>query len=292
MSQYSYGDVSIREDLWDSIKDLDPIENYITANAGRVSVTQKVHSWISDPIADTSAVTGVAEFAATSYAATNPTLLSNTTTIIEQGFRVSRTNKNSDHAAWKDEYAREKMKKMKQWGNVAERIAISGTLGSGTGTAARQTAGIVRYASTLRTTMSAVSLTSDMLNTFLGLAWDQGAEHETVLVGRLLKSRISAFTSPNVRNIDAKDAEVVGRVDVYDSDHGRVKIVKHRYANNAGLEQTMVTYIPDYVKVGFLDEPHYEDRPADGYYDAGAVVGEFTVQVSDEGAVGFYDGMK
>jgi hypothetical protein len=51
------------------------------------------------------------------------------------------------------------------------------------------------------------------------------------------------------------------------------------------------TYIPDYIKIGFLDEPHYEDRPNDGYFKAGAIVGEATVQVSHEKAVQFIQGL-
>lgn len=297
MSRYSYGDVTVRESLWDQIMDLDPIETYVTRNSETIKVTQKVHSWLEEPIASISSQAGTVELTATSYANNAPTLRTNTTQIIERGFRVAMTDENSLHAGWRSQFARMQTEKMKEWGNQLELSAVVGALVSGTGTAARTMAGIVRFAVSLVTTQSLVSLNSDRFNSFLGNAWDAGANHEVVLVGRTLKERISSFTSSfSTRNVAAEDALTVGRVDVFDSDHGRVTIVKHRYiSNNNGLTpantQWMATYIPDYVKIGFLDEPHFEDRPNDGYFKAGSIVGEATVMVANEKAVQFVQGL-
>jgi hypothetical protein len=287
---YDYGDASNRESLWDQIKDLDALENYVTSNAGSVSIGQKVHSWPVDPITATSSQAGTIEFADTAFAATNPTLLTNTTQIIEKGIAVAMSEQNSKHAGFSDKFAREQLKKMKEWKQQLEFSCTVGSLVSGTGTAARTMQGLSQFASTLVSTLaSGVSLTSDMLNAYLGNAWLLGGgNHDTVLVGRTLKERISSFTSGNTRNIDAKAAELVGRVDVYDSDHGRVEIVKHRYIDSAPLAislPVLVTYIKDFVQVGFLDEPHYEDRAKTGYYKAGSIVGEATLQVDNEKAV-------
>lgn len=285
---YDYGDGSLRESLWDQIKDLDAIENYVTSNAGSVDITQKVHSWVVDPITATSAQAGTVEYADTTFAATAPTLLTNTTQIIEKGIAVSASDQNSKHAGFSDRFAREQLKKMKEWKEQLEFSVVAGSLVSGTGTAARTMKGIAGFASTLTSTLaSGVSLTSDMLNAYLGNAWDAGKEHDTILVGRTLKERISAFTAGNTRNIDAKSAELVGRVDVYDSDHGRVEIVKHRYINSisGAVTNALVSYIKDYVQVGSLDAVHYEDRAKTGYYKAGAIVGEYTCQVDNEKAV-------
>lgn len=293
MSIYSYGDASVRESLWGQIKDLDAIELFVTSNAGSVDVTQKVHSWVIDPIAATTTGAGTLELADTTYTGTNPTLLSNHTQIIERGFKVGMTDQNSKHAGFENRFAREQLKKMKEWKQNLEISATVGTLVSGTGTAARSMQGIVRFASTLVTAQSGVSLTSDMLNTFLANAWTQGQDHDTVLVGSTLKSRISSFTTANTRNVQAEDAMIVGRVDVYDSDFGRVEVVLHRYINNAASNtyNVLATYIKDFVSVGFLDEPHYEDRATTGYFKAGAIVGEATVQVANEKAVQLVRGL-
>lgn len=282
MSAYSYGDTSVRESLWNEIKDLDPIELYVTSNAGSMDVTQKVHGWNSDPISTQTNGSGTVELADTTYAATNPEFITNTTQIIEKGYRVAMSNQKAEHAGMDSKIAREKMKKMKEWKQNFEISATVGTLVSGTGSAARTMQGFVRFA-TLTTGQSGVSLTSDMLNGFLSNAWNAGGEHDTVLVGSTLKSRISTFTNTNTRNVAAEDAISVQRVDVYDSDFGRVEVVLHRYINQAAANtyNVLATYIKDYVSVGFLDEPHDEDRPSTGYFQAGAIVGEGTVALAN-----------
>jgi len=291
MAGYSYGDLSMREDLWDDIKDLDALETYVSTNSETVPVTNKVHSWVIDPITATSSQSGAAELADTTYAMTNPTLLTNTTQIIEKGVKVGGTQKNTDHAGFKNKMAREKLKKMKEWKNQLEFSVVAGSLVSGTGTAGRTMAGIAGFASTLTSTLgSGVSLTSAMLNAWLMNALNNGASHDTVLVGPALKTRISMFTENNTRNIDAKDAELVGRVDVYDSDGGRVKVIYHRYVNSisGAVTNALVSYISDYVAVGVMDEVHSEPRAITGYFDAQAIVGEYTCQVANEGAVAVY----
>lgn len=280
--QYSYGDTTMRESLWGQIKDLDAQETYVTTNAAEVDVTQKVHSWNSDPIVQITSGSGTAENADTTFAATNPELMTNFTQIIERGIQVSMSDQNARHAGFEDRYAREQMKKMKEWKRNFEISAVAGTLVSGTGTAARTMQGFARYA-TLTSAHSGVSLTSDILNFFLSNAWANGGTHDTILVGATLKSRISQFTTTNTRTIAAADSTINARVDVYESDFGTLEIVLHRNVNNlsANSYESMVTYIKDYVKVGFYDEPHYEDRAVLGYYKAGAVVGEATVLLAN-----------
>ena len=288
---FSYGDGSARESLWDQIKDLNATEDFVTSNASTVSVTNKVHSWVIDPIATTSSQSGTAENTDTSYAATNPTLLTNTTQIIEKGIAVSASDQNTKHAGFSDRFAREKVKKMMEWKQQLEFSAVAGALVSGTGTAGRTMKGIAGFASTLTSTLaSGVSLTSAMLNAYLGNAWDAGADHDTILVPRALKERISMFTQNTTQQIDAKEYTSVGRIDVYQSDFGSQEVVKHRYVNNisGAVTNALVTYIKDYVSVGVMDEVHYEERAKTGYYMKGAIVGEYTMQVANEKAIGLY----
>lgn len=279
----SYNDLAIKESLWDSIRDLDSINTYLTSNAGTVKVGQKLHSWVVDPISTISSQSTVKEMADTTYSNTDPTLLSNSTEIIEKGFKVSGTDQNSDQAGFKSRFAREHIKAMKLWKNQLEYDAINGTLSTGSSTVtARTMKGISGFAGNTSTTASgSVTFDATELNKLLGQSWDDGAEITTILVGKGLKSKISAMTTTTTRNIEAKAAELVGRVDTYDSDFGRVKIVAHRYVTAGEL----IGYIDDFVLVGHLDEPHFEERPAAGYFKAGSIVGESTLQVSNANAV-------
>lgn len=289
---YSYGDLSNREDLSDQIKDIDVLETYVTSKSATVQVTNKVHSWVNDPMETVSTQAGTAEGADTTYAATNPTLGTNTTQIIEYGVLTTKTNQNTDHAGFKDKFAREKLKKMKAWKNQLELSVVSGSLVSGTGTAARTMKGIAKFATSNTTQVTSVSLTSDLVNLYLGVGYDLGAAYDKILVGKTLKQRISSFTVGNTRNVSAQDAVLVGRVDEYDSDFGRVEIVKHRYVNTAAAANLGFLAIQsDVIRVGVMDSVHYEDRPASGYYIAGAVVGEYTVEVGNEKGVCFVSGL-
>lgn len=290
---YSYGDVSSREDLSDQIKDLDVLDTYVSSTSGTVQVTNKVHGWIVDPIAAVTTQVGAVEGGDTTYAAVNPTLVTNTTQIIEYGVITTMTNQNTDHAGFADKFAREKLKKMKEWKNQLELSLVAGALVSGTGTAARTMRGMASYATTIRSGQSSVSLTSDILNLILGLGYDNGASFDTVLVGKVLKQRISSFTAGNTRNVQAEDAITVGRVDTYDSDFGRITIVKHRYVNTAftQTQNGLIAYMQDYIAVGVMDPVHYEDRPALGYYKAGAVVGEYTLEAKNEKAIAYWYGL-
>lgn len=283
---YAYGDVSSREDLSDTIKDLDVIDTWVSSHLSTVPVTNKVHSWIIDPIVAVTTQVGAAEGADTTYSTVNPTLVTNTTQIIENGVQVTMTNQHTDHAGFTDKFAREKLKKMKQWKNQLELSLVAGAKVSGTGTAARTMGGITSFVVTNTTGFSSVSLTSDILNLLLGVGWDNGAEYDTVLVGKVLKQRISSFSTPNTRTVAAEDAIIVGRVDTYDSDFGRITVVKHRYANNAitQTQNSIVGYMTDYLSVGVMDAVHYEDRPATGYFKVGSIVGEYTLEDKNEKA--------
>jgi len=290
---FSYNDGSNRESLSAQIKDIDVLETHVSSTSASVPVTNKVHSWVIDPVTAQSAQAGTVELSDTTYAATDPTLLLNTTQVIEKGVAVAATNQNTDHAGFKDKWAREKTKKMKEWKNQLELSAVSGTLVSGTGTAARSMAGLRTFASTLVSVHgSGVSLTSAMLNTMLKEAWTAGSDHDTILVGAGLKQRISMFTQNTTQNIDADEFKSVGRIDVYQSDFGTQEVVKHRYVELDAVTANLVTYIKDFVYMGVMDEVHYEDRAKTGYYRKGAIVGEYTVEVKNEKAVGYYTLLK
>jgi hypothetical protein len=182
---------------------------------------------------------------------------------------------------------------MKTWKNQLEYSAVAGALVSGTGTAARTMKGIAGFASSNKTGFSSVSLTSDILNLVIRNGYDLGAKYDTLLANSLMKARISSFTSPNTRNVEASTATVVYRVDVYDSDFGRLEIYPHQYVQKA-ITQTqngMVLYQSDVVRLGVMDSVHYEDRAIDGYFKAGSIVGEYTVEVGNEKGVAWTYGL-
>jgi len=291
---YSYGDVSVRQDLLDQIHDLNITETYVTSNAGNVAVNATYHTWNEDPIEAQTSQSGTIEGADTTYSMGTPSGYANMTQIIEKGVKVTHSNQDSTHAGFSDKWAREKAKKMLEWKNQFELSAVIGTLASGDGSAnARKMNGIIRFASTLATQESSATLDSDAYNTYMGNAYDQGADIDTILVGRVLKERISGFTTPNTRNIAAGDKKVINTISVYEGDHGTQTIVKHRYIDSGATSgsHALCGYMSDYVKVGYLTNPGYEDRAQTGGFKAGAIYGEATVQVDNEKSITFIDGL-
>jgi hypothetical protein len=289
---YAQGDLSIREDLSDQIADIDVLETRVSSSSSTVKVTNKIHSWVLDPIDVVSSQVGTPEFADTTFIGTNPTTALNVTQIIEYGVAVSGTDSNSDHAGFTDKFAREKLKKMKTWKNQLEYSAVAGAAATASGTGQRKMAGIASYAST-STGHSSVTLNPDMLNFFIRVGYDLGAKFDNILASSTMKQRISSFTSPNTRNVDASSGTVVYRVDVYDSDFGRLEIHPHQYVNKITnqTQNGIVLYQSDVVRIGVMDPVHYEDRARTGYYQAGAIVGEYTVEVGNGKGVAYIYGL-
>lgn len=132
-----------------------------------------------------------------------------------------------------------------------------------------------------------VTMTSSLLNGYLGASAAFGKTVDTLLVNANLKQRISSFTVNNTRNVDAQSRQLVEAVDIYSSDFGIVKIQYHRYVPATGL----LGYIQDYFFIGFLDQMHFDPRPNQGYYMAGAIVGEVTCQLSNQYAALYQTGL-
>lgn len=136
-------------------------------------------------------------------------------------------------------------------------------------------------------TSGGIALTSGALNGFLGASANFGKTVNTLLVNSVLKSRISSFTVNNTRNVDANSMELVQAVDVYSSDFGIVTIQYHRYVPATGI----LGYIKDYFSIGFLAAMHEADRPNNGAYKAGAIVGEVTYQLANQYAALYQFGL-
>lgn len=282
----SYNDVSVRESLASDIKIITPIDTYVTSNAGSIpgGVKQKIHSWIVDQITKASSQVGATEGATYTFSNTDPTLLTNYTQIISQGFKVTGTDEASDSAGFKSRYAHEQMKAMKLFKSQLEYSVINGAVDAGSSTTpARKMKGIRNFAVSNATTTTAGAgvLTAKLFSGILKSSSANGGVVDTILVGFDLKEEIDVFTANNTRNVAAKDAELVGRVDVYDSSSGRVKIVRHIQVAAGEI----IGYIGDMIHVDYLRAPKVKDVPATGDYAAGVVIGEATAQIDNELAV-------
>lgn len=283
-SNFTYDDRAIREDLLDLITNIDPEEDQLYVGLAKHKATQPYHQWLTDTLSPVALVAKVEGFDPSFAARTNPTRSANYTQIISAEFQITDSERNSNTAGFKDRYTYEMEKAMLEWRRNAEFSIMRSSLISGTGSAARQLAGVKAQIVTLATAQSGVSLSENILNSYLQNAWNQGGNVDMVLVGGTLKRRISQFTNTNTRFVDATTSNVNNTINVYDSDFGRVEIHKHRYVTIQAADTNLdiIGLQKDKWAVAHLDEPHYQEIPRTGYSSKGMIVGELTLEALAE----------
>lgn len=282
-ANFTYDDQAIREDLLDLIVNIDPEEDQLYVGLAKHQANQPYHQWLTDTLAPVANVAKSEGFDPSFAARTNPARKSNYTQIIDAEFQITDSERNSNTAGFKDRYTYEMQKAMLEWRRYTEFALVRNSLISGTGSAARQMAGIKAQIVTLATNQGSVSLSETMFNTYLQNAWTNGGIVDNVYVGATLKRRISTFTNTNTRFVDATTSSVNNVINVYDSDFGRVNVHKHRYVQNT--DETNLALIglqQDKWAVAHLDEPHYQEIPRTGYSSKGMIVGELTLEGLNE----------
>ena len=282
-ANFTYDDNAIREDLLDLIVNIDPEEDQLYVGLAKHKASQPYHQWLTDTLASVSNVAKTEGFDPSFAARTNPARKANYTQIISAEFQISDSERNSNTAGFKDRYTYEMQKAMLEWRRYAEFAIVRNSLASGTGSAARQMAGIRAQITTLTTNQASVSLSEKMFNDYLQNAWTNGGNPDMVLVGGALKRRISGFTNTNTRFVDATTSSVNNTINVYDSDFGRVEVHKHRFVQNSDdTNLNLIGLQKDKWAVAHLDEPHYQEIPRTGYSSKGMIVGELTLESLNE----------
>jgi len=282
-SNFTYDDPAIREDLLDLITNIDPEEDQLYVGLQKHTATQPYHQWLTDTLAAVGTVAKTEGFDPSFAARTNPVRKANYTQIISAEFQVTDSERNSNTAGFKDRYTYEMQKAMLEWRRYAEYAIVRGSLVSGTGSTARQMAGVFAQITTLATNAASVSLSENILNNYLQNSWALGGNVDTVLVGGALKRRISTFTNTNTRFVDAASSNVNNTINVYDSDFGRVEVHKHRYVTVSGdTNNAIIGLQKDKWAVAHLDSPHYQEIPRTGYSSKGMIVGELTLEALNE----------
>lgn len=272
-----------RESLWDVIVQIRKDETYIASTASTVTVKDQVHQWATKTARTRATNANVQGFDPT-YDNTNTARSQNFTQIMDIAYQLTGTRRAVD--AIGDPWAQERDEAMKDLKSDLEFALLRGSLQSGNNSTGPRMQGLRHFASTLATSQSGISLSEAQLNTYLGIAWDNGMEIDTLLVGRVLKSRISGFTAGNTKNVNAADYTLIPRVDVYESDFGVVKINKHRFATQSGdTNFDLIGYDSGYVRLGFLRTPEFVPLAKTGDADNEMIVAEATLQVDSELAV-------
>ena len=296
----------IAEDVEDVIHDLFPMDTYLYTNLESETVTGTFHEWQTDALAGATANRQV-EGDDASYATLGSTIrMGNYTQISRKTFLISGTLEAVKKYGRKSEIARIGMKKMREFKRDVE-LALVGAQASSAGGAAtaRSSGGMESWIASTdhggnavrATTSSSAStvgfsggvvvaptdgtttgaLTQGKLVEGIGLAWAQGGDVSTLLMGTAQKAVFDTFAgiAQQTNELNAKPATIVNTVDLFKSDFGTHKAVLHRY-----MRANLVLGIdPEYWAIGWLQgrRPQMKELAETGDGAKRMILGEYTL---------------
>ena len=159
-------------------------------------------------------------------------------------------------------------------------VTTQGAAAAGTTTTARTMAGIPGLITTnvLDNGGTERVITKTLITSALQTAWTKGGEPDKLIVSGGNKVNISALTTSNTKNIDAKKKELVESIDVIDTDFGRVEIVASRFM----ADTSIFVLDPQYLAIAWLRRFKKKDLPATDDCQRGIIKGEMTLELKGE----------
>lgn len=280
-----YDAVGVREDLSNTIYNVDPVETPFISNIGKKSAKQTFFEWQTDGLAAASTNNAYLEGDETASVPLTPTTrVGNYTQIFKKVWSITGTLEATDRAGRKSENAYQMAKKGKELKRDMEATFLSTQVAvSGGTTTARKTAAFDSWlksntnngngttgdyaytttpitARTAATTGTIRTYTETILKDVISQSWESGGEARMVILGAFQKQRASGFQGIAELRKDApgsRQATIVGGADVYVSDFGNVTFVPDRFA------PADVAYHvdPNYVSVATL-RPFFTEKLA------------------------------
>jgi hypothetical protein len=287
----TYNATGNREDLTDVIAVITRHETPVFSGVEKVQAYSTTHEWQTDTLS-TGSSNAAKEGADFSFAVPAArTRVSNYTQIFTKSLEVSETQRAVSVAGLEDEYAYQLEKRMKEIATDIEAQILTGTAASGASGTERELKGILSFITTNVETGSATAaeaLTETHYNDLLQTVWAAGGRPDYTYVNGFQKRQISAFSSNNTRYIEmANEGELKNSVSVYDSDFGRQRIELDPFMPAAQV----LAMQKDMVKIAMLRQIKTVDVATVGDAKRGALVGELTVEVRNEAALGKVTGL-
>lgn len=283
----TYQSIGNREDLLDVISNISPTETPMFSSFKKSKASATYHEWLTDSLA--SATTNYAvEGASYSYSPLTPRVRTgNYTQILTKTFQVSGTQEVVNKAGVGSEYSYQAEKAMKELARDIEYAIVNGTSASGASATARTLRGVVNWITTNIDSATGSALTETRYNDMLQTIYNSGGNPNVTYANGWQKRKISAFTTPSTRNIDAEGKKLVVAVDVYESDFGLQKIILDRYMPT----DTIVLLEQDKWGVATLRPIKVEETPKTADARNGAITAELTLVSSNEAASGKISGL-
>lgn len=289
----TYDAIGNREDLTDFIATITRHETPVYSGLEKVKVSATYHEWQKDALSTGSANAAVegADFSFALPAAR--TRVGNWTQIFTKTIEVSETQRAVSVAGLEDEYAYQLEKRMKEIATDIEVAILTGTGNSGASGTARKLKGILPFLTSnveTGTGSGAEALSETMYNDLLQTIWAAGGRPDYTYVNGFQKRKISAFATSNTRYVEvsgSSGAEIANTVSVYHSDFGVQRIELDPFMPSDQL----LALQKDMCKVGVLRGIKQSEVATVGDAKRGALVGEMTLEVRNEAALGKITGL-
>jgi len=224
---------------------------------------------------------------------------SNYTQIFTATVEVSGTDLASRQLGLSDEMDYQKQERLRELIRDLENTVINGGLpGSdpqGSDSARRTMRGIIRHLATnvFATGESGfpagTGLDEEKINYVLRRIWENSnGQVDLIVVGGFQKRKINAFLSAS-RTYGSSDTTYRDMVSLYESDFGVCRIVTTRW-----MPQDAVLLL-DSSRIGVLPLSgrsfHFKPLASSGDYECGELIGEYTLELKNEGAHGLIRGL-
>jgi hypothetical protein len=305
----TYSATANREDLSNTIYNIDPFDTPFMSAAGRRNVKNRIFDWQTESLPALDTANAKEEgFELSRSAATATVRVSNTTQISSRDATVSGSQESADAAGKRSEMAHQMALVSKALKRDMEAILCSNqarVAGNDSGTA-RKTRALEHWISTnvgaggtsyanaasetaaLTDGSTSVALTETIFNDILQTAYTNGAEPKVVLVRPAIKRKISSFTGRSGSQIAVSKVEAVNTVDIYRSDFGDVKILPSRWLRTRTISSKEVSAAlfldPEYAAVAYYRPFQTVDIAKIGDAETKMILAEYGLEMGNEKA--------
>lgn len=281
--------VTNHEDLTDVLIVMGQMKTPMFSNLPKTKAKAVLHEWPMDSYAASAANAQVEGFDYSFGTLTAATRGQNYTQIFAKLGKVSKSQRASDPAGYKDEYAHQLEKKLKEIGKDIEKAIINGTgaVSGATGTA-RELKGILAWITTNVSTGTGTGrdITESELNTLLADIYSAGGDPDTLLMAPKQRNKMSGLFDTSRQYIDSIKT-FTSAIAVYDSNFGMLQVVNdiEMPVDTIAVLDTSTWKIPQLRPV--TKEETAKTADADGF----AIVGELTLASYAEGYNGKITGL-
>jgi hypothetical protein len=296
----TYGGSTNREDLSNTIYNIDPADTPIVSAIGRRKISNRSFDWSIDslPSPDTTADIEGSDLAASSL--TLPSKSTNVTQIKHRDATVSGSQEAVDMAgAGKGTMSFALARASKALKADVERVIGSSQArvdGDDSSPTARKTRGLLHYvqsnasvgsgytapssAAVAQTNGTVRTFTEGLLQDALELAFNNGGTPNLAVMGSHAKRKFSGFAGRSNSRVRGDADTILGAADYYLSDWGEIKAVPSRSFST----RDVLVIDPDYAKMAYLRPFFMRDMPIKGDAECKAIFVEFGLEVSNEKA--------